>query len=136
MSVVALSVGVVGVALAAGQDHPHMGPEDHGENKVFRFPSDLRAGDCHMDGATLVIHSNGHAVFDSQVWTHTHGTDIWHSTIHLVGPGGEKGGGHADSPGMPHDADGPEHKRGFHYEFDFPPGQFGSITEAWEHGDC
>jgi hypothetical protein len=50
-------------------------------------------------GAVLVIRPNGTATFDANVWTHTHGTDVWHSTIHLLGPGGEFGNsGRHDSP--------------------------------------
>ena len=83
-----LSVLLVGIALADERDHHAGPPENHPDFKVFRWGENI-AGDCHQVGATLVIRSNGSASFDSNIWTHTHGTDVWHSTVHLRGPGGE-----------------------------------------------
>ena len=130
-----LFVIFAGAALA--EDH-HAGlSEQRSDIKIFRW-GENRAGDCHQDGATLVIRSNGTATFDSQIWTHTHGTDVWHSTIHLKGPGGSELGdsGNHDSPGMPHDRDGPGNKVPLRYDFTFPAGYFGSIVEAVEHSGC
>jgi hypothetical protein len=129
-----LSISLVGIALA--QDHKVGMAENRPDAKVFRW-GELQAGDCHMVGATLVIHSNGTASFDSQVWTHTHGTDVWHSTIHLLGQGGELGkSGTNNSPGMPHNHDGPGNKVNFHYDFTFPATNFVRVTDAVEHGEC
>jgi hypothetical protein len=88
-----------------------------------------------MDG-TLIIRPNGTATFDAQIWTHTHGTDVWHSTL-LLGPHGEFGNsGNHDSSGMPHNNDGPEHKVDLRYDFNFNPGAFGQINEVVERGSC
>ena len=128
-----LSVLLVGIALAEERDHHAGPPENHPDFKVFRWGENI-AGDCHQVGATLVIRSNGSASFDSNIWTHTHGTDVWHSTVHLRGPGGELGNsGNHDSPGIPHDHDGPGNPVHLHYDFGFPSGNFGSINEAIEH---
>jgi len=129
-----LFVLLAGVALA--QDHSSNMTENRPDAKVFRW-GENRAGDCHQEGATLIIRPNGTASFSSVVWTHTHGTDVWHSTIHLRGAGGNLGDSpNFDSPGMPHNADGPEHKRQFNYEFTFPAGNFNGITVAVEHSAC
>jgi hypothetical protein len=134
----ATAMAVVGIVMtAAAEDHPRVQAEEHGEYKVFRFASELSAGDCRLDNATVTIHRNGEAEFSGSVWTHTHGRDQWHSTVFLEGPDGlRKGLGHGDSPWMPHDADGPQHPRDFRYYFHFDAPEFDHIKVAWEHGDC
>ena len=136
---VLLSALLAGAAVvhAADEDSPHVrNPEVHPDAKIFRWP-ELRAGDCHMLGATLIIRPNGSASFDADLWTHTHGTDVWHSTIHLVGQGVERSSsGNHDSPGIGHPQDGPDHRVHWHYDFGFPPQHFSAIDEAWEHGSC
>jgi hypothetical protein len=130
----ALPMLLVGISMA--QDHHTGVSENRPDAKVFRW-GENRAGDCHMVNATLVIRPNGTATFDSQIWTHTHGNDVWHSTIHLLGSGGDLGNsGRHDSPGINHKHDGPNNKVNLHFDFTFPPENFERITEAVEHGDC
>jgi len=96
--------------LAADEGSPHVRFDAHPEGKIFRWP-ELRAGDCHMLDATLVIRPNGVASFDANLCTHTYGTDYWHSTIHLVGQGVERSSsGNHDSPDIGHPQDGPDHR--------------------------
>ena len=130
-----LALCIVLVGIAAADDH-HVGmKENRPDAKVFQW-GDSRAGDCHLDG-TLVIRPDGSASFDADVWTHTHGNDVWHSVITLHGPGGELGNsGSHDSPRMRHNHDGPGNKKHLHYDFHFDPSNFGRITEAVEHGSC
>jgi hypothetical protein len=130
----ALPFLLAGIALA--DDHHTGMSENRPDARIFRW-GENRAGDCHMEGGVLVIRPNGLASFDADIWTHTHGTDVWHSTVHLLGPGGELGNsGRHDSPGMPHDHDGPGNQVHLHYDFNFPPMNFDRVTEAVEQGDC
>jgi hypothetical protein len=87
-AVLAALLANTAVTLSGDETSPHVRFEVHPEGKIFRWP-ELRAGDCHMLDATLVIRPNGVASFDANLWTHTHGTDVWHSTIHLIGQGVE-----------------------------------------------
>ena len=126
---------VLGVVRA--EEHQGSLAENRPDAKVFRW-GENRAGDCHQIGATLIIRPDGFATFDSEIWTHTHGTDVWHSTIHLKGPGGSElwDSGNHDSPGMPHDHDGPGNPVRLRYDFSFPAANFGNIVEAVEHSGC
>lgn len=135
-SVFAVLLASTAVVVAADENSAHVRFEVHPEGKIFRWP-ELRAGDCHMLDATLFIRPNGVASFDANLWTHTHGTDVWHSTIHLIGQGVERSSsGNQDSPGIGHPQDGPDHRIHWHYDFNFPAQHFGAIDEAWEHGSC
>ena len=139
-TILLVAVGAVsfltGIALAASVDH-HCGvTEVHPDAKIFRW-GENRAGDCHQVGATLTIRRNGTASFTSQVWTHTHGTDYWHSNLELRGPGGNLGvSGLHNSPGMPHNHDGPGNLYPLNYDFNFPAANFDSVSEAVEHSAC
>jgi hypothetical protein len=128
---------LAGVASAAPDEDHHAGISDNRSDvKIFRW-GENRAGDCHQVNAVLEIHPDGRASFRSEIWTHTHGTDVWHSTIHLRGPGGELGdSGNHDSPGIPHNHDGPENRVPLNFDFAFPAGNFGAVTEAIEHSSC
>ena len=131
-------LALTGLALVWGEDRDHQSnmAMNRPDVKVFQW-GENRAGDCHQLGATLEIRPNGMASFHSEIWSRTHGTDVWHSVIHLFGPGGELGNsGNHDSPGIPHDRDGPEHKVRLDYNFNFPPDNFGRITVAVEHSGC
>jgi hypothetical protein len=125
------------VALAKDGGEQHIRPaEVRPDAKIFRWPEHT-AGDCHMANGTLVIRPNGSASFDADMWTHTHGTDYWHSTIRLLGQGRELGNsGRRDSPGIGHPQDGPGHITHWHYDFGFDGRNFPAIDEATEHGDC
>ena len=113
---------VTGVALAAHGDHGVPIREEHPHSKIFQWV-DARAGDCHLDG-TLTVRPNGSASFQGSVWTHTHGPDVWHSNIELRGPGGViANSGRHDSPGMPHNHDGPGNRKAFNFDFGFPAGE-------------
>jgi hypothetical protein len=119
--------------LADEADRHHGATQNRADIKVFEW-GDNKTGDCHQINAVLKIWPDGRATFDSDIWTHTHGTDVWHSTITL-GPG-DLGHGHGDSPGMPHNHDGPGNKVHLHFDFNFPAGNFGTISEAVEHSAC
>ena len=41
-------------------------------------------GRLHMLNSTLVLRQNGSGPFDANLLTHTHGTDVWHSTKRLL----------------------------------------------------
>lgn len=132
----ALIILAASAAIAATSDNHTRQVEIQPGAKIFRWPEHT-AGDCHMVNGTLVIHPNGSASFDADMWTHTHGTDYWHSTIHLLGQGHELGNsGTHNSPGIGHPQDGPGHRTHWHYDFGFPAQNYNAIDEAWEHGDC
>ncbi len=134
----AVIVGIVGSAEADSRRHTSGGPSMTPQGvKVFQWGENV-AGDCHQTGATLELHPNGTASFKSMIWTHTHGTDVWHATIHLYGPGGVDYGnsGSHDSPGMPHNHDGPENPVPLNFQFNFPPGSLANVVQAVEESAC
>jgi hypothetical protein len=134
--VVLLGLLLAGIALAKDGGEQRTRFESHPEGKIFKWPDHV-AGDCHMVGATLIIRPNGTATFDADLWTHTHGTDIWHSRIRLFGQGREVfHTDNHDSPGIGHPQDGPQHKTHWHYDFTYDGKDFAVIDEASEHGDC
>lgn len=127
---------LINTAAAEDRDHRAGAPEIRPDAKIFRW-GENQAGDCHQIGAVLVIRPNGTATFDSDIWSRTHGTDVWHSTIHLRGPEGELGNsGNHDSPGIPRNKDGPGNKVHQHFDFTFPAGNFFHVIEAVEHSSC
>ena len=135
-SLIALQALTWGTSFA--DDEHHCGiSENRPGIKLFRW-GENRSGDCHQVGGTLEIRSNGTATFHSDIWTHTHGRDVWHSKIRLRGPAGDLGGSgeFRDSPGMPHDHDGPANPVRLDYDFSFTPQYFDGITEAVEISKC
>lgn len=114
-------------------------PEFHPDRpdiKIFRW-GEIMAGNCHQLGATLEIRSNGTATFTSRLWTHSAGTDYWHSTVVLRERQGELDRSpRVTSPAIGHPKDGPKHQIDFNYDFDFLASDFRSITEAVEHSEC